>query len=70
MAYIGIEEKRYGLLTIKSGTEKQSYEWQHEGLDFETRKAIKAAVQVKEGNKPPQLVTMPVFISAEQGGVK
>lgn len=68
LAYQGVDSDQYGLIQIQQQGDSLAYTWQHGGLDFETRRLIKNAVQVKEGKRPPQLVTLPVSIRLEKEG--
>lgn len=61
LAYRSLENEKYGLLQIRPSAsgDASSYAWRHGDLTFEERRAIKLAVEVKEGKRPPQLVPLP-----------
>lgn len=70
LAYTSVDEDRYGLLKISINNTKRSYKWVHSNLDFKVRRAIKAAIEIKEGKRPPGLVVLPVSIHAITGKEK
>ena len=63
LMYISADNKYYGLLNRQTGEEKTGYVWLTKDLDYATRSAIRNAIFVKTGKKPPKLVNIPIFIS-------
>ncbi len=62
MVYSDEEEKFYGILVREYKEGQLAYRWREE-LSFPERDAVRLAIDVKKGKKPPQLITLPLSIS-------
>ncbi len=69
LGYMSTNMDKYGLLSIRNVNGKLEYTWMHNNIGFEKRRAIKSAIEVKEGKKAPQLVVLPISIHLD-GEVK
>ncbi len=67
LAYASLEGERYGLMVKERTDNKTMYQWQTDNFSYEERKGIRTAIAVKEGKKPPQLVSFPVNLMLEGG---
>jgi len=62
MVYSDEEEKNFGVLSRTQTAQGVSYTWK-EDLDFKEREAVRAALDIKSGKKPPGLVTLPLSLA-------
>lgn len=67
LLYVSDNSKQYGVLKKFKVKGKDKFEWITDGFDFATRTAIRDAIGVKTGKKPPQLISIPFFISSKEG---
>jgi hypothetical protein len=70
LMYVSTDNKYYGLLKVEEKDGKKEYRWLTEGLDYSTRSAIRNAISVKTGKKPPRLVDIPIYVRHIKGGGK
>jgi len=66
MVYSDEEEKKFGVMTrtVKNGA--IHYSWK-EDLNFEERDAVRTALDIKSGKKPPGLVSLPLSLTIDAG---
>lgn len=65
MVYSDENSTVFGILVREGTQDSVTFEWK-ENLTLEEREAIKAALDVKQARKPPQMVTLPLSISIYQ----